>query len=363
MTKRDVKLVHLIGGLGVGGAEKQLLAVASALTRCGWAQTVITFGCGGEWKNEFTKLGISVYEIRQTSFKPLRLMQLLGLLVRECRPICISWSPHVAFYSVVASLVLRCKTIFNVRSDLTVDSDSGKISKHWRFYRYALEKSDFVAANSRWALDVLVRNGVKMKRNAVLGNIVQVTPCMVPDDNIYPVVITAVGSLKPLKGYHILLEALRILHSRGDKFLLQIIGVGPELDRLRLQAQQAGILSMVKFCGYVDRPEVLLLKSHIFVHPSTSESRSNAILEAMAAGLPIIAFPNGGNSEIVEDGRNGLLVNPQTPQGLAEAISRFISAPGIRRNYGSAGRAFVEANCSEKVIANQYEEMIGSALR
>lgn len=363
MKNNDVKLVHLIGGLGVGGAEKQLLTVVSALSRRGWNQSVIAFGCGGEWNNEFLRLRIPVYEIPQTSFKPLRLVQLVKLLNCERCSICISWSPHVAVYAVVASLIMKFKTIFNVRCDLTVDSDSGKPSRYWRLYKHALQKSDLVVTNSRWALDVLVRGGVSMKESAVIGNIVSVPSCGRLSCSSCPVVITAVGSLKPLKGYHLLIDAMRIVHSRGGKFLLQIVGDGPELERLRLQSQQAGISNMVRFCGYVDRPEALLSKSHVFVHTSASESRSNAILEAMAVGLPVIAFPNGGNSEIVEEGKTGFLVNPQTPQALAETIESFISAPNVGGEYGNAGRAFVESNCSETVVLNQYERIIESALR
>ena len=170
--------------------------------------------------------------------------------------------------------------------------------------------------------------------------------------------IAAVGTLKPLKAFDTLLHALGLLAAKGKTFELVLAGDGPERANLEALARRLGLAGRVKFLGEINGAADLLATAHLLVHPSKSESMSNTIVEAMAKGLPVIASPVGGNPEIVEDGRSGLLVPPGRADLLADAVGRLLDDPALRRRLGEQGLRYVKDECSELRVADAYEGAI-----
>jgi len=99
----------------------------------------------------------------------------------------------------------------------------------------------------------------------------------------------------------------------------------------------------VIFTGPHDEPYSLIKSFDIGVLASDSEGLSNAILEYMAAAIPVVATAVGGNPELVQDGVNGYLVAPGNPEALGDAVIRLLADPGLRRRFGAAGRALVDS--------------------
>ena len=122
-------------------------------------------------------------------------------------------------------------------------------------------------------------------------------------------------------------------------------------------SQQLGLAERVRVFGDVDDVPGLLATAHLFVHPSKSESLSNAILEAMAEGLPVVASRVGGNPEIVENDRTGLLVSPGRLDELASALRRLLDDASLRGRFGGAGLQTIRDRCAEGEIAGQYESI------
>ena len=135
--------------------------------------------------------------------------------------------------------------------------------------------------------------------------------------------ILSVGRLSYEKGHADLLRALRLLRLR-PKWKAVFVGGGPELTRLQAAASTAGIADRVAFVGFRSDASRYFGAADLFVLPSHTEGSSNALLEAMVARVPIVATTAGGNPEIVESGRTGLLVPVGHSTELAAAIARVV---------------------------------------
>jgi len=153
-----------------------------------------------------------------------------------------------------------------------------------------------------------------------------------------PIRLICVSRLIPRKGVHNLLDAFANL-ARGN-IILTIIGEGPSESALKAHAEAIGIADDVTFEGSCTAEEVQAhyLQSDIFVLPTRSDAFANVILEAMSAGLPVIASDVGGVAEAVADGNTGILVQPGRPKQLTAAIQKLATDDDLRVDMGNAGR-------------------------
>jgi glycosyltransferase involved in cell wall biosynthesis len=142
-----------------------------------------------------------------------------------------------------------------------------------------------------------------------------------------------------------------------------IVGEGPERARLEAQAAHLGLAEQVHFVGHQQDVRPWLAAFDVCVLSSDWEGMSNAILEAMAAGLPVVATAVGGTPEVVVDGVTGFLVPPRDPQALADAILRLLRDPDLRRRMGEAGRAHVTEHFSVEQMVHKRERLYEELLK
>lgn len=154
-----------------------------------------------------------------------------------------------------------------------------------------------------------------------------------------------VGRLDAEKGLRYLIKTLRILVVNGDSnFTLQLVGEGPEAQRLRDQVANLGLSRHVVFWGYVPHGRELFdiyKKNDILVLPSLTEGCPQVLFEAMACGTPIVATRVGGVPYLIEDGKNGLLVDPASSREILAAIRRFCADPQLGTRLAEAGLSTV----------------------
>ncbi len=150
------------------------------------------------------------------------------------------------------------------------------------------------------------------------------------------VLIGTIAELTPNKGLDILIEALqRIRHQHSElNFQMIIIGEGSERKELEEKIKLLELTGIVSLPGFVPEASRLLKGLDIFVLPSTKEGLPYVILEALQAGLPIVASRVGGLPDLIEDGRNGLLIPAKDPQVLAKTLYRLIINPEDRKSLG-----------------------------
>jgi glycosyltransferase involved in cell wall biosynthesis len=182
-----------------------------------------------------------------------------------------------------------------------------------------------------------------------------------PDD----VLVGAVGTIKKVKGQAVLLEAMRPLLERHAALRLVLAG---EVTRgygeeLRRQVAQVGLEGRVLFPGVIEEVPDLLAALDLFALPSLSEGMSNALLEAMAAGRPIVATEAGGNAECLDGGNAGLLVPPGDADALGRALERLVDAPDRGRELGrrALARARDEYSLAKMLDRTEtlYAELLG----
>ncbi len=161
-----------------------------------------------------------------------------------------------------------------------------------------------------------------------------------------PPTIISVGRLIEKKGFQDLIEACRILREHRIEFRCEIIGEGPLEPALREQIASAGLTNSVTLAGPLPQSGVIerLAQSTLFVLPCVAEKGGGmdnlptVLMEAMAAGLPIVSTPLGGVPEMVEEGRSGLLVAEGDASALAGALRRLLLDPELARSLGRTGR-------------------------
>ena len=168
-------------------------------------------------------------------------------------------------------------------------------------------------------------------------------------------IIGAVGNLYRVKGHAVLVEAVARL---GDPRLHVVIaGRGEEEAALRRQAASAGMGDRLHLLGFREDVPQLLAAFDFYALPSFSEGQSLALIEAMAAGLPIVASRVGGNPEILTDGEHGLLCGAGDAEALAAALRRLIADPAAAGRLAEAGRARARAEFSLEAMVKRYRRL------
>jgi len=155
-------------------------------------------------------------------------------------------------------------------------------------------------------------------------------------------IITTVGNIRRVKGHDVLIRATSQILQRFPSVKLQIAGgvLEPEYHKeLQELVAELNLTEHVQFLGALTDLREHFAQADIFVLPSRSEGFSNAIVEAMAAGLPVVATKVGGNAEAVEDGKTGFIVPSEDAAALANAICRLLATPEEANAMGSAGKS------------------------
>jgi glycosyltransferase involved in cell wall biosynthesis len=161
-----------------------------------------------------------------------------------------------------------------------------------------------------------------------------------------PPLIVAIGRLIEKKGFADLISACRFLVERGQAFRCEIVGDGPLQESLAAHIAHSGLQERVQLVGTRTQSQIAdrLAAASLFALPCTTESGGGmdnlptVIMEAMAAGLPVVSTPVAGVPEMVQPGVTGELVTPHDPVALADAIQRIVSEPELARRLGAAGR-------------------------
>lgn len=178
-----------------------------------------------------------------------------------------------------------------------------------------------------------------------------------------PARIVFVGRLHPQKGLDTLLQALQQLREKYDgRLQLQLLGDGPLRAELTQLAEQLDISDIVHFVGQTDEVTRYLQEADVFVLPSRAEGISNALLEAMAAGLTAVVSQIPGNVDVIEHEKNGLLFTVDDPQALAESVHRVLTQANLREQLGRQARQRVVDRFSLGYVADCYIDLYRTLL-
>lgn len=335
----------------IGGAERQVQLLAKALAARGWRVTIVALsGSGAAHKEELASAGVAFLSLhmRKAWIDPRGWFRYHAWALYSQPDIVHAHLPHASWFA----RCMRLYTPVRVLLDTIHTSSAGPRSR-WLTYRLTnwLSNritcvSESVAASCR----VAPKKGLLVIPNAVEIPCREIQPHCSQSASFRWI---AVGRLAPVKDYPTLLRAFAAL---PDSAHLQIAGSGPEEDALRALAAQLGIEDRVQFAGFQQDISGLLANADAFVLASRWEGLPVSVLEAAAAGLPVVATAGSGTSEAMQAGQTGLIVPVGDVAALSAAMARVMAmSPGQRRIMGAAGRRFVETHFSLPIVVNRWE--------
>jgi glycosyltransferase involved in cell wall biosynthesis len=226
-----------------------------------------------------------------------------------------------------------------------------------RLQRVCCQFAHRVIANSAAAAERLVEEGTPDSKVAHIANGIDLARFAPAPSTSHRRVITTVANLRPGKGHEVLLKAAARVLRRVPDARFDIIGDGPRRRELEGLAAALRISAQVRFIGHHDDVPAALRDSDVFAFPSFMEASPNAVLEAMAAGLPVVATRVGGIPEVIEHERNGLLVAPRDDRALAAGLLRIVERPALAARLASAARQTVEHRFSFDRMVGEFESL------
>jgi glycosyltransferase involved in cell wall biosynthesis len=322
-----------------------------------WAVHVACFHARGGWFDRAAEAAVSVAEFPVTSFRSADTLGQMRAFARWCREQRIVVVHAAELYSNI--FALPAAAIANVpvrignRREINPDKTGAQIAMQRVAYSFAHK----VVANSQAAADRLRAERVPPRKIAVVPNGLDMSRFGVrtPRASLRKVIVVA--NLRPEKGHDVLIDAAVELHHRFPDATFECVGGGPELRSLRARAEERRVAHAFTFQGHCEDVPACLADADIFVLPSRSEAFPNAVLEAMASGLPVVASAVGGIVEVVENGHTGLLVPPGEPDRLADALGHLMSNAAMGARLGAAGRARVGSRYSFDRMVDSFESL------
>jgi glycosyltransferase involved in cell wall biosynthesis len=334
--------VLLLGDtLNLGGTEGQFAELAAGLDRARWDLRVACIRAEGPLRARLDAVGLQPWSLGPSSFKSpelaLVILRLAGYLRRHAVRLVHCFDFYSNLVGVPAARLARTPVVIASQRDMGNLRSRGQQAIHATVLQRAthiLVNSEAIAArlsSTRAARDgrlTVIRNGVDLARFAPAA----------PSNGREPVTVATLANLRPEKGLVQLVEAAAVVAARFPRARFALWGDGALRGQLEGLISARGLTGLVELRGATREPEKALKACQVFVLASLSEASSNVVLEAMATGLPVVATRVGGLPGLVEDQRTGLLVPPDDPTALAEAILSLLENPARAGEMGLLGR-------------------------
>jgi L-malate glycosyltransferase len=354
-----IKIIYYLPQLTIGGTEKHLLDLTTHLNKDRYLPAV---WCPGPWGNigdELLKNNIEV-----VTFKiPFQLLNFFLYLKRNNFDIFHSYGYGTHYIDTVIAKLSGIPIYISSRRNMRHWEGGEKLHISERIRNYF---SDIVIANSEAVKFksihteklpsekiTTIHNGISLpETKPSLTNIQLRKELGIPENSI---VIGNIANLKAVKGQRYLLEAFAKLARQINNINLVLVGEGPDKDNLLVTANLSGIKHRVHITNSYTSIFDFLNMFDIFVLPSLSEGFSNALLEAMAMGKPVITSDVGGMSELVTNHETGLIVKPADSNELAEAILALLDNPKLCQILAVNAKRKARNSFSLQTMINHFE--------
>jgi sugar transferase (PEP-CTERM/EpsH1 system associated) len=372
--ERPRRVALVVSHLKGGGKEECVVNLANGLARDGWSPLVACLEVSGRLEAKISRSGVEVVALNKRRGNDLHVPVRLARVLKDRRievVHCHNWGTVVE--TVIASRLAGVRSIVHTQHGL--DYGFGEPPPRWRTALRGAAK----ALCSRWVRRIVVVSEEVRRRVR--------TEWVVPDDKVRVIhngiaiaenspttadrqalrralglhdndfVVCTAGAFRPVKDLPTLVEAMAKVVRRAPHARLLLVGSGPVRAAIEATAERLEISHALRLPGWRSDVQDVLGAADLFVMSSLSEGISLALLEAMAARLPAIATRVGGNPEIIDEGRTGLLVPPKDPDRLAEAILSIVEHPQRGVAMGAEGRARVERRFTLDRMIGDYEAL------
>lgn len=365
-----LKVVHVVLSLNTGGLEWMLLRLLRHTDRSRFTPVVVALDEPGVLAPGLEKIGVPLTVIRRgPGLDPVATLRLARFFDQQEAAIVHTHNAAPHFYGAVAAKLAR-------RRPRVVHTKHGRnlpdIKRKVLLNHFSATLTDRLVAVSDDAAKVVtdiervpsgkvmtILNGVDTDEYRPGGDRLAARRALgVPEHGFH---VGCVARLATVKDHGTLLSAFVKLREKRPDAHLTLIGDGPEKSKLLAQRDALGLGASVTFAGERSDVAPLLPAFDVFALSSVSEGISLTLLEAAAAGLPIVATNVGGNREVVVDGETGILVPPRDPARFADALDR-VAIELDRSGFGAAGRERVKARFSVEEMARAYHDLYAELL-
>lgn len=365
---RAPRVLHLIQRFYVGGAERQFIERLRAHPE-GFVPVVGCLEVSGGNLGDFRALGFGdpvVFPTRGSLSSPNTVLQVarMAALIRRRRVRIVHATDFVTnFLGLLAARAAGARMIVS-RVDMGHERPGfGPLRR--RVEKLVSRHADVVCANAAAVAQLcideegcspervsIVRNGIDLQRFDELAS----RPPQGPIPTGGPIV-AVVANLWPVKDHRTLLDAAALLHRRFPDVRFALVGDGSERPALLRRVEELGLRETVHLLGTRYDVPAVLARAAAFCLPSQAEGLSNAIMEAMAARLPVVATRAGGNAELVADGGTGFVVPVGDAAAMADRLARVLSDTQNAREMGRRGREFAERELSLERKKAAYRDL------
>ncbi|MDP5239148.1 glycosyltransferase family 4 protein [Uliginosibacterium sp. 31-16] len=361
LSHRSLHIVHTESSCGWGGQEIRILEESRGLIERGHRITLLCpsestiFVRARDWGIKTVALPIK--EKRWENFKAMRAWILAN---REEIDIINTHSSTDSWLVALANLSLRYKAVPVVRTRHISAPVANSFANRW-LYGKAAEHIVTTGEGLRHELiDSLglrpervqsVFTGINTKRFEPGDKVAARTQLGLDVNATW---IGIIATLRSWKGHKYLLKAIAELND--PRIRLVIVGDGPQRDKLNRLTVELGLTRVVRFAGQQRDVVPWLQALDVFALPSfANEGVSQAVMQAMATGLPVITTPIGSSADVIKPGLTGVLVTPKDSKSLAQAIRHLLDTPQEANKIGAAARAFALENCGIERMLTRME--------
>lgn len=358
----QIPVAVFLTSFDAGGTERQMTELIRRLDRRRFAVHAVCFRREGAWLSRVIDHAASVVEFPIGGFARVATLRQLLRFAAWCRRERIAVVHTCDFYSNVFGLpgawLGGVPVRIGSRRELNPDKSTTQIRVQRTAYRFAMR----VVANSPAAATILEEEGTPHAKTSLIPNGVDATafPERAPRRHVRRVI--TVANLRPEKGHETLIAAASLLAGSCPELRYSIVGDGARRAELEAFARARGVDHVVEFLGHREDIPSLLASSDVFVLPSRSEAFPNGAIEAMAAGLPVVASGVGGLLDLIESPRTGLLVPPSDAEALAAALKILYSDPARAAAVGAAARREVRSRYSFDRMVSAFESLYEAEL-
>ncbi|MDD4939899.1 MAG: glycosyltransferase [Candidatus Omnitrophica bacterium] len=363
-----MKILFILPTLDVGGTENQVLGLARALKAAGYSTAICCLYRPGEMFDRVRGDRIDFFCLNANGPFDLSIpFRLRGLLVSERFDIVHTFLFDANTWGPLIAKLCKVKFVISGRRNY----DDWMRWPHFALQRFCNHFTDAITVNSLKVMQFvverekasplkvkLIHNGIDIerfdKRFSLAGTLLIRKEFGITENTK---VLTAVANLKPAKGLDYLLEAMALIlkNHKNEDIKLLIVGEGPLKPHLAEYARGLGVSRNVIFTGLRKDAIEILSCAHVFVNSSIREGMSCAILEAMAAGLPVVATDVGGNAEAVMDGVSGFIVEARNKTALAGAVEKLLRDPELAKTMGRQARSRLKEEFSLGKMRDEFK--------
>lgn len=359
-------ILHSIDTTGPGGAETVFIDLATRLPKDKYRSVVVIRGKGWVY-DELCRRGVQPILLDAKGSFNLRYLSGLRKIIQSEHVDLIQ--SHLLGTNVYCSLagLLGGKPVIATFHG-AVDIGENERFKRIKFGVIELGASRIVAVTDSLRDDILRRTSLNPKKISVIYNGIDTASFMRPrsgtlrqkygwSDN--EIIIGSLGNIRPAKGYDVLLKAAALLEhsSRSYRFVIAGQGKGKLYEDLLALRKKLGLDERVQFLGFIDDAADFLANIDLFLSSSTSEGLPLSAIQAMVTALPIVATRCGGYEGLITDQENGVLVEIENPQAIADAIEMVAADPELQKTLSEKARNHAVSTFDIQVMLDAYEQI------